>query len=72
MEDNYRTTTRRPTGSATSERSTGQMQGLLSEFRGLYESRLRKLDDAERAGEDIQKVCIMAESSCYHFHCAIQ
>ncbi len=32
------------------------MQGLLTEFRGLYENRLRKLDEAERAGENIDKV----------------
>ena len=37
-------------------RNPGQMQGLLSEFRGLYEGRLRHLDDADRAGEDTQKV----------------
>ena len=34
------------------------MQGLLSEFRGLYEGRLKKLDDAERAGENTEKVII--------------
>ncbi len=38
------------------EPHSGQMQGLLSEFRGLYESKLRRLDDAERAGEDIDRV----------------
>ena len=41
----------------TSERSnSGQMQGLLNEFRGLYGSRLRKLDEAERSGENTEKV----------------
>ena len=40
-----------------SERSNSrQMQGLLNEFRGLYESRLRKLDEADRAGENTEKV----------------
>ncbi len=38
------------------EPHSGQMQGLLSEFRGLYESKLRRLDEAERAGEDIDRV----------------
>ena len=32
------------------------MQGLLSEFKGLYESRLKSLDEAEKAGDDTHKV----------------
>ena len=42
--------------SSTENPRNGQMQGLLTEFRGVYESRLRRLDDAERHGEDTQKV----------------
>ena len=34
----------------------GQMQGLLKEFRGVYESRLKRLDEAEKAGENTAKV----------------
>ena len=34
----------------------GQMQGLLNEFRGLYEGRLKRLDEAEKAGENTEKV----------------
>ena len=33
-----------------------RMFNLLSEFRDLYEQRLRKLDDADTAGEDTTKV----------------
>ena len=36
--------------------SSDQMQGLLNEFRGLYEGRLRKLDEAEKTGEKTEKV----------------
>ena len=36
----------------------GQMHGLLAEFKGLYEGKLRRLDDAERIGEDTSKVHI--------------
>ena len=32
------------------------MFDLLSEFRDLYEHRLKKLDDADNAGEDTTKV----------------
>ncbi len=41
-----------------SARGSKQMQGLLSEFRGLYESRLRKLDEEEKVGKNTQKVKI--------------
>lgn len=34
----------------------GQMQTLLVEFRGLYEGKLKRLDDRERAGEEVNKV----------------
>lgn len=37
-------------------RGNGQMHGLLSEFRGLYESKLQRLDEADKAGENTQKV----------------
>lgn len=37
--------------------TSGQMQNLLGEFKGVYESRLQRLDDAERLGEDTHKVC---------------
>ena len=47
---------RTTTPSTPGERRNGQMEGLLSEFRDLYESKLRRLDEAERAGEDTQKV----------------
>lgn len=36
--------------------SSGQMQNLLQEFRGLYEGRLRRLDESGKTGEDTQKV----------------
>ena len=31
---------------------SGQMQNLLGEFKGLYEGRLKRLEEAERTGED--------------------
>ena len=34
----------------------GHMQDILSEFRGLYESRMRRVDEAEAQGEDTTKV----------------
>lgn len=37
-------------------RTSGQMQSLLGEFKGLYEGRLKRLDDAESAGEETGKV----------------
>ena len=37
-------------------RGPGQMHGLLSEFRNLYENRLRRLDESGRTGEDSLKV----------------
>ena len=36
--------------------TSGQMQGLLSEFKGLYEGRLKRLDEVEAAGEETTKV----------------
>ncbi|KAJ8302528.1 hypothetical protein KUTeg_018924 [Tegillarca granosa] len=41
--------------SLRSEGKSGQMQSLLGEFKGLYEGRLRRLDEAERSGEDTSK-----------------
>lgn len=38
------------------KRRNGGMQNLLGEFKGLYETRLRRLDEAERTGEDTSKV----------------
>lgn len=35
----------------------GQMQNLLGEFKGLYEGKLKRLDEAEKAGEETSKVC---------------
>ena len=46
----------------------GQMQGLLTEFRGVYEGRLRRLDEADRQGEDTQKVLM----SCNNFYIQIK
>lgn len=37
-------------------RKGGQMQNLLGEFKGLYEGKLKRLDEAERSGEDISRV----------------
>ena len=37
----------------------GQMQNLLGEFKGLYEGKLKRLDEAERGGEDINRVSYM-------------
>ena len=42
-------------GTAAAAITIDEMHGLLSEFRAVYESRLRCLDDAEPC-EDIQKV----------------
>lgn len=35
----------------------GQMQNLLGEFKGLYEGRLRRLEETEKGGEENQRVC---------------
>lgn len=35
---------------------SGQMHSLLGEFKGLYEGRLKRLDEAEVSGEDTLKV----------------
>ena len=48
------------------ERTSGQMQGLLNEFRGLYESKLKRLDEAERSGEDNNKVSLFALFTVKH------
>ena len=37
---------------------SGQMQNLLGEFKGLYEGRLKKLEEAEIQGEDTLRVMI--------------
>lgn len=34
----------------------GQMQSLLGEFKGLYEGRLRRLEEAEKGGEENTRV----------------
>ena len=60
----YSSPLRRGLSNGSSERirrGPGQMQGLLGEFRGLYESRLQRLDEAEKAGEDTQKVRILLQ-----------
>lgn len=38
----------------------GQMHSLLGEFKGLYEGKLKRLDEAERGGEDTNRVSCMA------------
>ena len=48
---------KRSSNGSSSARKGGQMQNLLSEFKGLYEGKLKRLDEAERAGEDINRVC---------------
>ena len=48
---------RRKLGSSVGGES-GQMQNLLGEFKGLYESRLKRLEEAEQTGEDNTKVFI--------------
>jgi hypothetical protein len=41
-------------------RKGGQMQKLLGEFKGLYEGKLKRLDEAERSGEDVNRVgCLL-------------
>jgi hypothetical protein len=46
-------------------RKGGQMQKLLGEFKGLYEGKLKRLDEAERSGEDVNRVgCLLFISSC--------
>jgi len=40
----------------SSKKRSGGMQNLLGEFKGLYETRLRRLDEAEHSGEDTTKV----------------
>ena len=42
---------------------SGQMQNLLGEFKGLYEGRLKRLEDAEKKGEDTTKVKFCFSSS---------
>ena len=37
---------------------SGQMQNLLGEFKGLYEGRLKKLEDAEEQGDDTSRVFV--------------
>lgn len=49
---------KRMTGKSNPLKKGGQMQNLLGEFKGLYEGKLKRLDDAERAGEDINKVSL--------------
>jgi len=34
----------------------GQMQNLLGEFKGLYEGRLKRLEEAEKGGEETTRV----------------
>ena len=41
---------------STPDKSNHQMEGLLTEFRRVYEAKLRRLDEAERNGQDTQKV----------------
>ncbi|CAG5136165.1 unnamed protein product, partial [Candidula unifasciata] len=41
---------------STSQSKTGQMQSLLGEFKVLYESKLKNLDDADKRGEETTKV----------------
>ena len=36
----------------------GQMQNLLGEFKGLYEGRLKRLEEADKNGEDNLRVSI--------------
>lgn len=35
---------------------SGHMHSLLGEFKGLYEGRLKRLDEAQGSGEDTLKV----------------
>lgn len=37
----------------------GQMQNLLGEFKGLYEGRLKRLEEGEKTGEENTRVCII-------------
>jgi hypothetical protein len=41
----------------------GQMQNLLGEFKGLYEGRLKRLEEADKNGEDNLRVSIYANNS---------
>lgn len=37
---------------------SGQMHSLLGEFKGLYEGRLKRLDETEGSGDDTSKVWV--------------
>jgi len=37
----------------------GQMQNLLGEFKGLYEGRLRRLEEGEKNGEENTRVSLI-------------
>ena len=39
-----------------SDNDGGQMQNLLGEFKGLYEGRLKKLEEAEAQGDETLRV----------------
>ncbi len=66
MADNIYTSPSRGRLGDPTQKTSSQMQGLLSEFRGLYESRLHKLDEAEKAGEDTHRVIITVLSESIH------
>lgn len=55
------TRTRRQLGPNRGAES-GQMQNLLGEFKGLYEGRLKKLEEAEQEGDDTLRVMVFMTS----------
>ena len=46
------------TSDSPGDGASGQMEGLLNEFKELYEAKLRRLDEDEVLGHDTQKVCL--------------
>ena len=51
--------TRGKVGQIRGAGESGQMQNLLGEFKGLYEGRLKKLEEAEQQGDDTLRVLIL-------------
>ena len=50
-----------PTGSTavSPQNRKGQVQNLLGEFKNLYEGKLKRLDEADRGGEETTKVSLL-------------
>lgn len=46
---------------------SGQMHSLLGEFKGLYEGRLKRLDETEGSGDDTSKVWVSSLLEYYSY-----